>query len=86
MRERNLTQLCANARNSGLLFEGRKMDWKRCWALLAPLGFLGTAACINVAAPDEPIVIELNVNIEARLLVELAEDANDAIEENADIF
>lgn len=86
MRERNLTQLCAAARSTDLLFEGRTMDWKRCWASLSCLSFLGTAACINVAAPDEPIVIELNVNIEARLLVELAEDANDAIDENADIF
>lgn len=54
-------------------------------------GFAGLLAlalggCVNVAAPEEPIVIELNVNIEARLLVELAEDANNTIDENADIF
>ncbi len=42
--------------------------------------------CINVNAPEEAIVIELNVNIEARLLVELAEDASNTIDENADIF
>ncbi|WP_298304458.1 YnbE family lipoprotein [uncultured Erythrobacter sp.] len=62
------------------------MDWNRLWALLGSMAFLGTSGCINVAAPEEPIVIELNVNIEARLLVELAEDASNTIDENADIF
>lgn len=49
-------------------------------------GALLVSGCINIAAPEEPIVIELNVNIEARLLVELAQDASNTIEENADIF
>lgn len=62
------------------------MDLNRYWALLGSVALLGTSGCINVAAPEEPIVIELNVNIEARLLVELAEDANNTIDENADIF
>ena len=62
------------------------MVWNRNWALLSSMALLGTTGCINVAAPDEPIVIELNVNIEARLLVELAEDASNTIDENADIF
>ena len=53
---------------------------------LALAGMLALPACINVNAPDAPIVIELNVNIEARLLVELAEDASNTIDENADIF
>lgn len=58
----------------------------RLGAAIASGALLGTGGCINVAAPEEPIVIELNVNIEARLLVELAEDANNTIDENADIF
>ncbi|MEO1222429.1 MAG: YnbE family lipoprotein [Pseudomonadota bacterium] len=62
------------------------MVWKTTWAKLASIAFLGTSGCINVAAPEEPIVIELNVNIEARLLLEFAEDANNTIDENADIF
>ncbi len=86
MRELNLTQHCAAARYKNHLGEGRKMDWNRLWALLGSMAFLGTSGCINVAAPEEPIVIELNVNIEARLLVELAEDASNTIDENADIF
>ena len=86
MRELNLTQSCAAATDENRLGERRKMVWNRIWALLGSMALLGTTGCINVAAPDEPIVIELNVNIEARLLVELAEDANNTIDENADIF
>jgi len=52
----------------------------------ALVAILALPACINISAPEEPIVIELNVNIEARLLVELAEDASNTIDENADIF
>lgn len=42
--------------------------------------------CINIAAPDEPIVIELNVNIRQEVIYRLADDAANTIEENADIF
>ena len=42
--------------------------------------------CINIAAPDEPIVIELNINIQQEVIYRLAEDAADTVEENADIF
>ncbi len=46
----------------------------------------GLGGCINIAAPDEPIVIELNVNIRQEVIYRLAEDAANTIEENADIF
>lgn len=42
--------------------------------------------CINVTAPSEPIVIELNINIRQEVIYRLAEDAGNTIEENADIF
>lgn len=44
------------------------------------------AGCINVAAPDKPIVIELNINIRQEVIYRLAEDAAKTVEENADIF
>lgn len=44
------------------------------------------AGCININAPEEAIVIELNVNIQAEVVYRLAEDAGNAIDENADIF
>lgn len=43
-------------------------------------------ACINVTAPSEPIVIELNINIRQEVIYRLAQDAGNTIEENADIF
>jgi len=44
------------------------------------------AGCINVSAPDDPIVIELNINIRQEVIYRLAEDAASTIDENADIF
>lgn len=42
--------------------------------------------CININAPEEPIVIELNINIRQEVIYRLAEDVKENIEENADIF
>jgi hypothetical protein len=53
---------------------------------MALLPFVTLAGCINVAAPDEPIVIELNINIRQEVIYRLAEDAATTIEENEDIF
>ncbi|MBH5322329.1 YnbE family lipoprotein [Erythrobacter sp. JGD-13] len=50
------------------------------------VGLVPLAGCINLEAPDEPIVIELNINITQEVIYRLADDAEDAIEENADIF
>ena len=47
---------------------------------------IALAGCINVTAPAEPIVIELNINIRQEVIYRLAEDAGNTIEENADIF
>nr|WP_137678151.1 YnbE family lipoprotein [Parerythrobacter lutipelagi] len=55
------------------------------WAVGA-LGPLALAGCINVNAPTEPIVIELNINIRQEVIYRLAEDAGNTIEDNADIF
>ncbi|MEL6877101.1 MAG: YnbE family lipoprotein [Pseudomonadota bacterium] len=51
---------------------------------IALVGTLG--GCINVAAPDKPIVIELNINIRQEVVFALAKDAANTVEENADIF
>ena len=42
--------------------------------------------CVNINAPAEPIVIELNINIRQEVIYRLAEDVKENIEENADIF
>ena len=52
---------------------------------LTGMGML-LAGCINIQAPDKPIVIQLDINIRAEVLYALAEDAANTIDENADIF
>lgn len=65
---------------------GKGREW-RIGAIIAGL-VLNTAlaGCIQIAAPDEPIVIELNINIRQEVIYRLAQDAGNTIEENADIF
>lgn len=53
-------------------------------AMVASL--LALAGCINVTAPSEPIVIELNINIRQEVIYRLAADAGNTIDDNADIF
>jgi hypothetical protein len=57
-------------------------------AMMAGLAILSgcLGGCINIAAPEKPIVIELNINIRQEVIYRLAEDAANTIEENADIF
>lgn len=62
---------------------GRAMPGLIAVAIAGPV-LLG--GCINVNAPAEPIVIELNINIRQEVIYRLAEDAGNTIEENADIF
>ena len=49
-------------------------------------GTVALGGCITVNAPEEPIVIEPNVNIRQEVIYRLAEDAGNTIEDNADIF
>lgn len=54
---------------------------------VALLGFLG--ACtpqVQVQAPDKPIEINLNVNIEHHVKVEIEKDVRQAMRQNPDIF
>ena len=55
-------------------------------AAMAVLGAAMAAGCVSVNAPNEPIVIELNINIKQEVIYRLAADAGNTIEENADIF
>lgn len=50
---------------------------------------LALAACtpkVQVEAPDKPIEINLNVNIEHRIRVEIEKDVREAIAQNPDLF
>lgn len=57
--------------------------------LLILLGAATLAAgCIpvQIQAPDEPIEINLNVNIRQEVIVRLERDAEELLENNADLF
>jgi YnbE-like lipoprotein len=59
---------------------------RRAKGLVAMLGAIPLAGCITLEAPDEPIVIELNINITQEVIYRLAGDAENTIDANADIF
>ncbi len=44
------------------------------------------AACVQVATPDKPIEINLNINIKQEIVYKLDGDAKKLIEQNGDIF
>ena len=59
--------------------------------VLAPYGVLVSAiamlpGCIQVAAPDKPIEINLNVNVKQEVVVRLQKDADDFIANNPELF
>lgn len=65
--------------------QGRAVGW-RLASVMASSVSLGLGGCIQVNAPAEPIVIELNINIRQEVIYRLAEDVRDNIDENPDIF
>ena len=56
---------------------------RRLLPLIPPL-LLG--ACVTVKAPDEPIEINLNINVKQEVVVSLKKDAEDFITNNPDLF
>ena len=54
--------------------------------VVAVLGSALAGGCISVSAPNEPIVIELNINISQEVIYRLADDVRTNIEQNPEIF
>lgn len=57
--------------------------------VLAGLGAaVAVAGCIpvQIQAPDEPIEINLNVNIRQEVIVRLERDAQELLEQNSNLF
>jgi len=52
------------------------------------LGLAGTmtGGCVNVAAPDKPIVINLNINITQQVVYRLDGQAKELIQQKPGIF
>lgn len=78
MSRMNLTK---EGRNASRLRMGRK------WRLGLALGAAaGLSACVNVAAPDRPIEINLNITIRQEVVVRLQRDAQELIQNNPGVF
>ena len=80
-----LTRARGLATLPGMSRGSRRFRWARALPLAA-LGVTTLGGCVNVTAPDKPIVIELNVNIRQEVIYRLAADAENTVEENKDIF
>ena len=62
----------------------RRMN--RISVLAAALCATALAGCVQAQTPDEPIVIELNINVEQTIDVNLQEEVQDLIDENPELF
>lgn len=65
---------------------GRSIGQMCCAAAIGTIFVSSLAGCVNVTAPDKPIVIELNINIRQEVIYRLDADAASTIEENPEIF
>ena len=54
--------------------------------VLTPVMIAALAGCVQVTAPDKPIVINLNIAIRQEILYKLAAASEKVIEENPEIF
>jgi hypothetical protein len=55
-------------------------------ALMSAAGLSACTPTVQLQAPEKPIEINLNVNIEHRVKVEIEKDVRAAISKNKDIF
>ena len=59
----------------------------RRWIPVAPMSAVGLlGGCVNVSAPDKPIVINLNINVTQEVVYRLDNDAKSVIKRNPGIF
>lgn len=86
MTDPRLTRSARTAIGLAMTGRGHKVRNGARLPLVLLAGVVAISGCINVDAPTEPIVIELNINIRQEVIYRLAADAGNTIEENADIF
>jgi hypothetical protein len=78
MRERNLTKRVRDASRKGM---------ERITAALSAAALAaGLSGCVNVAAPERPIEINLNITIRQEVVVRLQRDAQELIQNNPGVF
>lgn len=59
---------------------------KRIAIAALPLAGLAQGGCVNVTAPDKPIVITLNINVTQQVVYKLDGEAKSLIQANPGIF
>jgi lipoprotein NlpI len=64
----------------------RRRDMKRVYPLVAVAAAAMLAGCVQVAAPEKPIEINLNINVKQEVIVRLQKDAQDLITQNPELF
>ena len=74
----NLTKRPRGASRKGMKRTGRGFS-------IIALG-AGLCGCVNVAAPDRPIEINLNITIRQEVVVRLQRDAQELIQNNPGVF
>jgi hypothetical protein len=81
MKSAYLTKPARPAHKSGMRVRRRAVA-----GAMVVMGSALASGCISVNAPNEPIVIELNINISQEVIYKLAGDVEQNIEENPEIF
>jgi len=54
--------------------------------VVAMIGATALGGCVQIATPDKPIEINLNINIKQEILYKLDGDAKKLVEQNSGIF
>lgn len=70
---------------TGLTKHGGDTISKTMKSMAIGLGLV-TGACVNVAAPDKPIVINLNISVTQEVVYRLDNEAKSLIKQNPGIF
>lgn len=65
-------------------YDRKRLIIGRCALVL--IGTAGLCGCVQIATPDKPIEINLNINIRQEIAVKLDGDAKKLIEQNSEIF
>ena len=53
---------------------------------LGAIALLQAGGCVNISAPDKPIVIQLNINVTQEVVYRLDGEAKSLIKQNPGIF
>jgi hypothetical protein len=64
----------------------KNLMWGHAGRLATAALLMGLGGCVQVAAPDKPIEINLNINIRQEVVVRLQQDVRELIQKNPGVF